>query len=181
MTRPLFRIVLGERSFMDLPAEVRALHDFAEARSFEGRGRIDRAPGWLAAAICTLFGFPPTAEDVPVRVEMRRTGEVETWLRCFGRHRFRSRIRGARAPGEKRIIESFGPFAFEIALEASSAGLAYPLATGRVFGLPLPRAVLPVSETREYADGGRAHFDVAISLPLIGPLVRYRGWLIPKE
>ena len=49
---------------------------------------------------------------------------------------------------------------------------------GWLFGLPLPRWLLPRSEAREYVEDDRFHFDVAIDAPLgIGRLVRYRGWL----
>jgi len=30
------------------------------------------------------------------------------------------------------------------------------------------------------ADGGRFNFHVEIGLPLIGRIVRYRGWLMPR-
>jgi hypothetical protein len=37
---------------------------------------------------------------------------------------------------------------------------------------------LPVSDTVEAVDtDGRATFDVALSHPLTGPIIRYRGWL----
>jgi predicted DCC family thiol-disulfide oxidoreductase YuxK len=38
--------------------------------------------------------------------------------------------------------------------------------------------VLPVSATTETVEGPRARFDVALSLPWTGPILRYRGWLV---
>ena len=32
---------------------------------------------------------------------------------------------------------------------------------------------------REYEADGRFHFDVPITLPLVGLLIHYRGWLVP--
>jgi hypothetical protein len=43
----------------------------------------------------------------------------------------------------------------------------------------MPKALMPKSETAEYVEGGRFRFDVGISLPLAGLVVRYRGWLAP--
>ena len=41
---------------------------------------------------------------------------------------------------------------------------------------------MPKSETfEEVGKDGRFRFDVSISLPLIGLLVRYRGWLEPAS
>lgn len=73
-------------------------------------------------------------------------------------------------------------FAFAIDLEASGDGLAYPVGAGRFLGIPIPRALLPESETREAVDAeGRVTFDVALSAPIIGEVVRYRGWLVPDQ
>jgi predicted DCC family thiol-disulfide oxidoreductase YuxK len=44
----------------------------------------------------------------------------------------------------------------------------------------MPRALLPVSETREYEEDGQFHFDVALKAPLgMGLMVRYKGRLAP--
>jgi hypothetical protein len=53
----------------------------------------------------------------------------------------------------------------------------------RVFGwCPLPKILLPRNDTREYVDqSGNACFDVKISHPLVGFIVRYHGWLQPIE
>ena len=46
-----------------------------------------------------------------------------------------------------------------------------------VFGIPLPMALGPRSDTSEYVADGRFHFDVKLSHPLAGRIVHYRGWL----
>ena len=48
------------------------------------------------------------------------------------------------------------------------------------FGVPLPLALAPRGEAFESADDGRFNFHVEIGLPLIGLIVRYRGWLVPQ-
>jgi hypothetical protein len=47
------------------------------------------------------------------------------------------------------------------------------------FGLPLPFALAPGIEAREWEEDGRFRFAVAASLPLAGGIVRYSGWLEP--
>ena len=61
--------------------------------------------------------------------------------------------------------------------------LHYPIVAGRLLGvIPLPRPLLPISDTREYVDGdGRACFDVSVTHPLAGFIVRYSGWLLPAD
>jgi hypothetical protein len=51
------------------------------------------------------------------------------------------------------------------------------LAGWSLFRIPLPRILAPRIVATEREEGGRFHFDVAAALPLVGPVVRYRGWL----
>ena len=47
--------------------------------------------------------------------------------------------------------------------------------------VPLPRFLAPMTRAREWVDDeGRFRFDVEIGLALIGPIVRYTGWLLPE-
>ena len=51
---------------------------------------------------------------------------------------------------------------------------------GWFFGLPLPRWLLPRSQTREYESDGRFHFEVGLYAPITGNLVvHYQGQLGP--
>ncbi|MEH6416380.1 DUF4166 domain-containing protein [Pseudomonas sp. CGJS7] len=56
-------------------------------------------------------------------------------------------------------------------------GLAWRLMRVRALGLPLPRSWFSGVRAREFEREGRYHFDVVAQLPLVGLLVRYRGWL----
>lgn len=61
-------------------------------------------------------------------------------------------------------------------------GLTLPVRRGRILGIPIPRIFLPVGETTETVDDGRMCFDIRLSLPGLGPMVQYRGWLaVPEE
>ena len=52
--------------------------------------------------------------------------------------------------------------------------------TARILGIPLPEFLRPrTTATESVGSDGAFRFDVAISLPLIGTLARYRGWLRP--
>jgi hypothetical protein len=42
----------------------------------------------------------------------------------------------------------------------------------------MPMALAPRTPAREWQEDGRFQFDVSIALPLIGPVVHYRGWLV---
>jgi hypothetical protein len=170
---PLFAAVPG---FAALPAAVRATHDHAGPRRFAGEAVVERGGGLVARLIAALFRFPAAGTQVPVEVERRPFDGGEVWVRRFAGRRFRSVLR--RTPAG--ITERFGPFTFLLGLAAEGEALVFPVRSGWVPGLPLPRALLPVSVTREHAGGGRFRFDVALHAPPglgLGLVVRYRGWL----
>jgi hypothetical protein len=77
-----------------------------------------------------------------------------------------------------RMTERFGPFTFTLGLAVDEGRLNFPVLSGKLGPLRLPRAVLPVSAAFEVADGPRARFDVALTHPMTGLLVHYRGWLV---
>ncbi len=173
----LFQDALGA-DWGGLPAPVRELHEIDDLRCFAGRAEVERGDGWLPCLAAFCFRFPPASGDVAVRVIMERRGEREIWLRQFGNRRFRSRLRPG---GAGRVWERFGPFDFLIDLQVVEGALHFPVTGGRCLGVPMPRALLPRSVSREHVRDGVFHFDVALYLPLTGQqVVRYRGWLRPE-
>lgn len=169
---PLFQRVLGP-AWDTLPDAVRESHQVTAVRVLTGRAEVTRGSSLLARLIAAVFRFPAAGHDVPVTVIKTRTDRGETWQRCFGHRVFRSRLRERAG----RMSERFGPFVFTLALAVRDGALHYPVVSGRVFGLPIARALLPASHAREYADDGVFHFDVALHLPFGGMIVRYRGSL----
>jgi hypothetical protein len=45
----------------------------------------------------------------------------------------------------------------------------------------MPRSWAPGGEAYEHGADNRFNFHVEIALPLIGTVVRYRGWLVPRS
>lgn len=182
MGAPLYERVMGQANWARLPAAVRDAHDVHDRRVFAGEARISAGSSVLAWIVARVMRFPPAVERTPVRVTMQRNEDgSETWTREFGRHRFRSTLsrRDSDPPG--RIRERFGPMTFRMALPVDETGLQMPLERGQWLGIPLPRWLTPRSDTREFVDAeGRFRFDVDISLPMLGRVVRYEGWLRPE-
>ncbi len=76
------------------------------------------------------------------------------------------------------VWECFGPFRFEIPFTVQDGKLGYPVRRARLFGVSWPKLLTPKSDAFEGVDAdGRATFDVTVSLPIVGMLVRYQGWL----
>ncbi|MEO8530662.1 MAG: DUF4166 domain-containing protein, partial [Deltaproteobacteria bacterium] len=79
------------------------------------------------------------------------------------------------------MVERFGPFAFGLALIVENNCLKLIPRRWSLFGLPLPRILMPTGDSYETERDGQFRFHVEINLPLIGNVVTYDGFLIPCE
>lgn len=177
----VFRQALGEAAFAALPAPLVALHAGEGPPVWRGSACIEAGTHPLARLVRRFIGLPPAGSDVPVTVTIERItgadGEAELWTRNFGGKRFMSRLS---VDGRGELEEAFGPVRFRLGVAASGDGLALPVTGARCLGIPVPRILLPRSEAREFVDEqGRFRFDIKLSLPFVGLLTHYRGWLVP--
>lgn len=180
----LYRRALGADYGRLRPAG-RKLHDGSCLR-WTGRCSVEGPTTQLGRLIARLFSLPPAGTDVPIAVEFLVHDGRETWLRRVGGRTMRSlQYIGVRKPSGW-LVEQFGPFAFDLALTVDEEGCLRLVMSGmRLFGLAMPKAVWPLieaheSEAHEREVHGRFQFDVAIGLPAIGRLVRYRGFLTDR-
>jgi hypothetical protein len=79
------------------------------------------------------------------------------------------------------LIERFAPFRLRFRLTPAGGGLDWELVGWRLGPLPLPAWSMPRVRCRETAESARFRFDIDFRLPLIGPVIHYRGWLLPAE
>ena len=171
----LYRRALG-KAYDRLPEVCQVLHD-SGASTWEGRCTVDGALTPVSRLISWLFQMPPAAFDAPITVEFEVHEGRETWTRHVGGRTMRSQqYIGVRRPAGS-IIERFGPFAFDLIFPVTDDRLTLVMIGARLFGIPLPEWLWPLITASENGAGGRFNFDVEIGLPLIGRLVRYRGWL----
>ena len=170
---PLYTRLMGQR-FAALPRLVRAIHDVSGDGGAAGEGTVERGRGLLARLLGRLMGMPP-AGHYPLHVGFAERDGRETWTRDFGGHRFRSEL----SERHGRAVERFGPIRFAFALPSNGEGLTMELRRWSLFGIPLPRFLAPRIAAREWQEDDRFRFDVAVSMPLAGRIVRYAGWLVP--
>jgi hypothetical protein len=168
-----FRTLLGP-AFDRLPAPLRLVHAMHMPLDTMGQAEVVPAPGLLPALVRRLAGLPRTGRRVEVRFEPDGRGG-ERWARRFDGRRYASTI-AAEPPW---LRERFGPFDVLYRLAADDAGLSWTAVAWRLGPLPLP--LHPRIAARESADGNRFRFDIEIALSLIGPVVSYGGWLLPRD
>ena len=141
---------------------------------------MERGGGLLSRLVGAVMGFPRAGTAVPVCVDFHREGGLEVWRRNFAGKAFVSTQEEGRGRFERLLCERFGPFAFGLALVLDQDKLRLVVRRWSAFGLALPLALAPRGEAFESPDDGRFNFHVEIGLPLVGLIVRYRGWLVPQ-
>ncbi len=159
-----------------LPQSVRDMH--RNPGEYVGECDIERGQGILIQLALKLGRFPPAGRHVPVRLVTQTQDKDHSWLRDFGGHETTSELRFDAKTGD--VHERFGPLSVWLRPAASKRGLEVHIHRLTVFGVPLPQFLLPQSTTNEWQDDlGRFRFDVAASMPGLGLLIRYHGWLTP--
>lgn len=172
-----FEFLLGS-DFTFLPAAVQRMHRQSHSLYASGRAEVSAGSGGVPRVLCWLSGLPPPGSDVPVTVAFHSDGHCrELWQRRFGDRSYVSTIRSSDAHAPGMLIEHFGLFDLYFRLTARNEGLAWSLVRWRLGGLSLPKWTTPHIECLESADGERYTFDIDVAFPLIGHIIRYKGWL----
>ncbi|WP_170381586.1 DUF4166 domain-containing protein [Ruegeria atlantica] len=160
----------------DVPKALRQLH--GQPGHYAGRCSIVRGQGRLISRVLQFGGFPPEADDIPVKLKIDRSGEVWQWVRDFDGHSTVSRLTFDH--GVECVRERMGALTLWLTPEFNEGRLLIHIQRLSVFGLRCPAFLLPRSSTVEWqGETGHFCFDVSAEMPGLGPLIRYRGWLAP--
>jgi hypothetical protein len=79
------------------------------------------------------------------------------------------------------LVERFGIAAFALALVIDGGRLFFVPRRWSILGMPMPGFLLPGGSSFEAEEAGLFHFNIEISLPLVGLIVAYKGTLRPEE
>jgi hypothetical protein len=141
-----------------------------------GTAMVTRGRNPLAALVARIMCFPNSgAHDV--HVHFTECDGVERWTRTFSDQRFHSQLSAINRKGKIQLVERFGLLRFRFDLPSDEAGLEMIMRGWSACGVPLPLSLAPRAVAREWAEGAYFCFDVSIALPIIGPVVHYRGRL----
>jgi Domain of unknown function (DUF4166)/Saccharopine dehydrogenase NADP binding domain len=178
---PLYRRLLGE-AWSRLPVALQAMHDLDGELTAQGMATVDRGCGLVARLLARVMGFPPAGNDVPVTVSFSLRDGREHWKRTFAGHSFASTQEQGRGRFERLLCERFGPLNIGMALVVEADRMRLVIRRWSFCGIALPLVLAPRSDAYELADEqGRFNFHVEISHPLMGLIVAYRGWLVPRK
>lgn len=172
---PLYVRVMGHR-FAALPAPVRAMHSIFGDGAATGTATVTRGHNPLATLVARIMRFPKGgAHDLHVHFTER--DGVERWTRAFSGQEFHSQLSAINRKGKMQLVERFGPLRFRFDLPSDEDGLEMIMRGWSACGVPLPLSLAPRAAAHEWAEGAYFCFDVSIALPIIGPIVHYRGRL----
>ncbi len=175
---PLYRRILGD-AYGRLPEPLQEMHDLDRELTAEGVATVGRGTSILSRLAAWIIGFPPAGESVPVKVSFRVRDGRELWRRSFAGREFESTQEEGRGRNEGLLCERFGPLNAAMALVLDGGRLRLVMRRWSLFGIPLPLALAPRGDSYEFVEDGRFRFHVEIAHPFTGPIVAYRGWLIP--
>jgi hypothetical protein len=167
----LFRHLLGD-AYEELPTVIREVHDAPARRVWKGRCTVERGASPLSRLAGLLMALPPPGDHAAIEVIIERGSSRETWTRCIGGRRMRSRLSASRG----WLAESMGPCVFRFALQCDRAQIHWRLLSVRLMGLPMPASWFHI-EACESAQDACYCFRVRVSMAGAGLVVAYDGTL----
>jgi hypothetical protein len=157
-------------SFNDLPEIIRSAHD-GRIR-LAGFVRVTRGRG-LAGLFAGVMGLPASSDRCVMTVDGDHLPDRMIWIRSFDGQQFKSVFRR----DGLHLVEQMGPISLRLQPVAQAGRLLYQLKAASFGTISLPHWLMPRLVAWESEHGQFYDFEVAISLPLIGRIIRYAGQL----
>jgi hypothetical protein len=176
MSNSLYQQVMGS-AFAQLPVVLQRFHSLDGSHTLYGSVEVEPPESFGARWIARGLGAPLEAQKGPIRFELVADAASEIWTRHFPGKTMTSRLTVVHG----QIAERLGAARLGFELEGGADKLEMRLVWLRFLGLPCPRWLLPSIIAEEAATEGRLHFRVRASLPLLGVVTGYWGYLELEE
>lgn len=173
---PIFETVAGS-AYDELPPSLQLFHSQTGPHHWRGQASAIAASNPLGKLIARIVGLTLKTGDWPLDVHVHQDAGGEVWERKFGERRFKSRFSAGKDKNERLLVEQFGPAKIALACIIENGRLHLIPRRINVFGIPIPRFMLPKEDSYEYEQNGKFHFNINVKVPLAGRIAHYRGWL----
>ena len=171
-TLSLYQQVMGAQ-FTELPSPLQRFHALEGTHVLNGWVKVGAPASFVARVLARCLGAPLTAQQGPIQFELKASADGEAWTRHFPGKTMKSRLTHVAG----HIVERLGFAKLWFALEGDSKMLEIKLVQLRFLGVPCPRWLRPAIVAEETATPDHLHFQVEASLPLIGLVASYWGYL----
>lgn len=161
-------------AFERLAEPLKTFHRTRGRRTLHGEVRTEAPASMLARLLARCLGTPLAPSSGAIRFELDAQPTCEVWIRHFPTRTMASRMRLER--GE--LTERLGMARLHFQLGADGERLVMHLRGLRFLGIPCPHWALPRIVAEEEGRDGRLYFLVRASLPLIGQVAGYSGYLV---
>lgn len=168
----LYEQVMGA-DFQALAPELRAFHSTTGKLHLRGRCLVAGPTSILGRLAGLVFRLPPNCGYSELTFDLDADDSHEIWRRHFPGRTMTSRMRVV--AGE--LVERLGPVNLHFALHERHGNLVMDLRRITCLGISCPQWLMPKVVAEERGVGGRLYFNVSASMPGIGSLVSYRGFL----
>lgn len=172
----MYERAMGD-SFKSLPPAVRRFHKLVGLQELHGWVDTDAPSSLAARLLARCLGTPLQSTSGAIRFELHAAPDAETWTRHFPAQKMTSRMRLV----AHQVVEQLGAARLTFDLCEVEGRLEMRLMGLRFAGVPCPPWLLPKIVAEETGQTDRLHFRVQASLPVIGTVASYRGYLIVTE
>ena len=169
----MYEALMGA-SFPRLSPPIQAFHRLRGLHVLHGWVQTEAPRTFLARLMARCLGTPLLPSSGAIRFELDAHTDHEVWVRHFPTNTMMSRMRLVH--GE--LTESLGPTRLHFCLDEVEGRLVMRLTKLRFLMLPCPRWAMPIVIAEEVGSGGRLEFNVKASLPLVGQVAGYSGYLV---
>jgi hypothetical protein len=170
--QPLYKRLLKE-NYNKLPQAVYELHDLEGESHYLGKCCVQRGKNLIAKVLASFLSLPRSGEDIAIGLSFRAEEGVEHWVRHFDNQKLYSRqwekngFLHERLPGTTLV---FTPVASANQLELCLEQVYF-------LGVPVIWLLRPKVIARERQEDEKFHFYVHVTIPIVGMLITYQGYL----
>jgi hypothetical protein len=163
-------IACMDGAFVKLPALVQQAHRGTIRLS--GTAKVERGGG-LGGLIAAIMGLPKSNPKAELVVVAWHFPDQIVWSRTFDGKAFESTFK----KDDDLLVERMGPLSLYLQPMCEGGRLVYRLLGTQIGPIALPRFFAPSMNAWESEKDGKYQFEVAVGLPLFGPVIRYSGVL----
>lgn len=169
------------RRFEELHLLIQQLH--TDGGVLSGKVKITYGKGF-AGLIGRRLGKKmnlPSAGLHRLVVNIAHENDTLLWSRCFNQSVIlTSEFKPSGDINNGYWIEKTGPLTMHLTVDIHQGGWFWRCVQVRLWGLPIPRWLIPMMSAYKLIENNQYRFHVSFSYPTLGTLVSYQGLLSPE-